>query len=631
MVRAAAAASAGEEVAPAAAAAATPNNGSAGQAAKQAPPAGTLWGAISLITGSTVGAGMLALPAVSAPAGIAPTSAALVGIWVLLTLDALLIAEVNLAARTARDAAAAAAADNGSGGAAPAGDVVTLRQMAEFSLGKAAGRGLTLVYLALAYSLLTAYATKAAEVLDYLAGGGLPPLLPAAAFVGGIGSLLYLGGTRTIDAINQGLTSVLLALFAVILCAGASQSSLPHSLLHGIADWGALQPVVPIIFLSLVFHDLTPVIVSYLGGDRARIRTALVLGSLVPLGMFLSWEAVALSLLPSGLADAPAAASVLEAGLQLAQGTGAPLAVDAAVTLDAAAAGLVADTSAALAVDPLEVFVRRAPPLIGRLVETFSFLAVGTSFIGTTLSLSETLRTEVPPLLQEVSKQLKRFTGVEASMLSGDASDDEVACLRTGFGHSEGAGCSTTWAPDALGPTCSLDDAPSAAGSSSGAAAEGGLPLDGHAVALLLTLCPPLALAASNPDNFLGALEFAGAYFMTLLFGILPPVMAWQLRRKAQSRREQQPPPLRAAPAQQEAAGTAQPWWQQHADMVPGGPPLLAGLFSAALAIQLSKLAADAGLIGEGGGFVQPLVEAALKPSDLPGAVLALLQGTGLL
>ena len=36
----------------------------------------------------------------------------------------------------------------------------------------------------------------------------------------------------------------------------------------------------------------------------------------------------------------------------------------------------------------VQVFVRRAPPLVGRLVETFSFLAVGTSFIGTTLSLS---------------------------------------------------------------------------------------------------------------------------------------------------------------------------------------------------------------------------------------------------
>ena len=93
---------------------------------------------------------------------------------------------------------------------------------------------------------------------------------------------------------------------------------------------------------------------------------------------------------------------------------------------------------------------------------------------------------------------------------------------------------------------------------------------------------------------------------MTVLFGILPPVMAWQLRRKAQRRREQQPEaPLAAAGTEQEDAGVAQPWWQQHADMVPGGAPLLAGLFSAALAIQLSKLAADASLTSEGGGYFQ--------------------------
>lgn len=123
---------------------------------------------------------------------------------------------------------------------------------------------------------------------------------------------------------------------------------------------------------------------------------------------------------------------------------------------------------------------------------------------------AETLRTEVPPLLHEVSKQLKRSAGVEASLSSRDGNDDELACLQTGSGHNEGAGCSATWAPDAQGPTCSVADAPGAAdaaGTAGSSAAEGGLPLDGHAVALLLTLCPPLALAASNPDNFLGALE----------------------------------------------------------------------------------------------------------------------------
>ena len=170
---------------------------------------GTLFGAVSLIVGNTVGAGMcvgawrltarvvvarrcwmrrrsrahqapplfsppcrLALPAVSAPAGLGPTSAGLVVMWGLLALDALLIAEVNLAARAARDAGGAQQG-GGARQAAPAGgSIVTLRQMAEFSLGQA-GKGLTLVYLGLAYSLLTAYATKAAEVGARVPGLGV--------------------------------------------------------------------------------------------------------------------------------------------------------------------------------------------------------------------------------------------------------------------------------------------------------------------------------------------------------------------------------------------------------------------------------------------------------------------------
>lgn len=54
-------------------------------------PAGSLFGAIALITSSTTGAGMLALPAVTAPAGFLPTAATLTAIWALLTVEALLI------------------------------------------------------------------------------------------------------------------------------------------------------------------------------------------------------------------------------------------------------------------------------------------------------------------------------------------------------------------------------------------------------------------------------------------------------------------------------------------------------------------------------------------------------------
>lgn len=633
-------------------------------------------GAVALITGSTVGAGMLALPAVSAPAGIVPTSAGLVAIWGLLTLDALLIAEVNLAALAARRSRSATDSQPSAGAAPAEGGIVTLRQMAEFSLGKA-GKALTLVYLALAYSLLTAYCTKAAEVLDYFAGGGLPPLVGAGLFCGAVGGLLYKEGTRTIDSLNQGLTTVLLALFAFILTAGASHSALPAALAAGPAglaalrpcDWGALEPAVPIMFLALVYHDLVPVIVSYLGGDRRAIRSAIVLGSLVPLTMFLSWEAVALSLLPAGLADAADSATLLQASLALgAEGGGSPGAALAAVpavlgpadallggvqaaggvpsgaaaaSLDAmAAGGGFVDASVVgvpRAVDPLQIFVRRAGPLVGAVVEGFSFLAVMTSFIGTTLSLSETLRHEVPPLLAEAGKLVQRFAGADIP----SETDDELACL---------AGSEPCDVAAAVGGVPRREG-------SEGPAALGG---DERAVALLLTLCPPLALAASNPDSFLGALEIAGGYFMTLLYGILPPLMAWQLREKLQGQptkagqaaigsgaADQLPGAPALQPVQQQRLPAAreggapppparpeqQPWWrQQHEEMVPGGLPVLASMFSVACLIEISRLAADAGLTGgSGNAALQGAIQAALhSPAAASEAMMALLQAAPL-
>lgn len=84
---------------------------------------GTLFGAIALITGSTVGAGMLALPEVTAPAGFVPTAVGLTATWALLTAEALLMAEVNLTLLERADPQ-------------DAGKIVTLRHMAERTLGK---------------------------------------------------------------------------------------------------------------------------------------------------------------------------------------------------------------------------------------------------------------------------------------------------------------------------------------------------------------------------------------------------------------------------------------------------------------------------------------------------------------
>lgn len=92
--------------------------------------AGSLFGAIALITGSSVGAGMLALPAVTADAGLVPSCQALCLTWAVLTLEALLMAEVNLSVRDPSD---------------DPDTIITLRQMAERTLGPA-GKGIYLPF-----------------------------------------------------------------------------------------------------------------------------------------------------------------------------------------------------------------------------------------------------------------------------------------------------------------------------------------------------------------------------------------------------------------------------------------------------------------------------------------------------
>lgn len=91
-----------------------------------------------------------------------------------------------------------------------------------------------------------------------------------------------------------------------------------------------------------MYHDLIPVVCGYLGGDRCRVRSALLLGGTAPLVMFLLWDAVALALAP--------------------------------------APGLLAG-----AADPLQTLMLTGGPIVGSAVGVFSLLAIITSFIGTVL------------------------------------------------------------------------------------------------------------------------------------------------------------------------------------------------------------------------------------------------------
>jgi len=319
---------------------------------------GSLVGATALVAGTTVGAGVLALPTVASTAGFVPSTTTLLVCCGASIATGMVRAPRPPAARAPpprlspqgpdpappppsqmiAEVALNTMCELGAGG-------VGLRTSVERTLGKGGTAVFTLAYLFLHYCLLVAYISKGGELVSDLAGAlPLPAVAPewgSLGYVAGWGALCFYTEPRVMDRINTTLVGGVVAAFLGLL-AVALPSVEPGLLLEG-SDWGAVPDSVPVIALAYVYHNVVPVICTALEGDRDKVRAAIVLGSVVPMAMFVLWDAAALGL-PGAVAG------------------GAGDAVAALEALSPAANGLVAG---------------------------FSFLALTTSFVGFVFGLSD--------------------------------------------------------------------------------------------------------------------------------------------------------------------------------------------------------------------------------------------------
>lgn len=303
---------------------------------------------------------MLALPEATAGGGFVPSAGIMIVSWLILTSEALLLAEVNLSVREKRRKESGEDPDT----------VVSLKEMAEETLGPLGGKLTSGLYLFLANTLLVAYISKGGELLDLLSNHTMPASVASLVFTLGLGGLLWKGSEKTIDLTNRVFTSVLLFLFGGLLLGGA-QSAHFATLLQQ-QDWTQEWGALPVVFLALVYHDLVPVLCKFLGWNKKKIRTALVCGSLVPLSLFVAWDAVALALVPG-------AVNVIEAGG---------------------------------AIDPIRVLIETQGDLAGAAIGVFSLLAIMTSFMGTTLGLSEYMKAETTKWLKGSNKKAAEEQGM---------------------------------------------------------------------------------------------------------------------------------------------------------------------------------------------------------------------------
>ncbi|XP_029127870.1 uncharacterized protein LOC109802731 isoform X2 [Cajanus cajan] len=370
---------------------------------------GTVAGAVALIIGTSIGTGILALPEKALPAGIIPSSISIIVCWIFLLIEAFLLVEINVALMSKKGRKEEENELN----------VISIRTMAQETLGDWGGTIATIAYVFLGYSSMVAYSSKSGEILFQLIN--LPAPVSGSLFTTLFTMLVSIWGTRATDRVNQYLTASMIGLLLAVEVLAVVFGG--WSGVGSVSDWTKIPPTIPIIIFSLVFHDITPFLCAYLDADLRRIKTSVFLGALVPLVAVLVWDAVAL--------------------------------------------GLAAE--AEQVVDPVELLYRLRSNGVSIMVAAFSLLALGTSLIGTLLSFSEFFK-----------EQIKNGTWNLPSSEKGN-----------------------WWGRNRFNVT-----------------------------AVTLVVVPSLFVSTTFPDAFSAATDIAGGYCMTVLYGVLPPAMAWAMHKK---------------------------------------------------------------------------------------------------
>lgn len=233
-------------------------------------------GSTLIIAGTTIGAGMLALPIASAGLGFGTSLLIMIGMWLLMSYTALLMLEVHqYAAPTA-----------------------TLHTLAKQFLGEGGKLIATFAMLFLFYALCAAYIAGGGSQFNQKLQSWLS--LDISASMGTLIFTLIIAaivtfGTESVDKVNRVLfTLKIIALFSLLffLTPSVEVANLEASPLKTSLIIAAL----PVIFTSFGFHGSIPAVVRYLDLDVKSLKKVLLYGSLIPLIVYILWQLASLGI-----------------------------------------------------------------------------------------------------------------------------------------------------------------------------------------------------------------------------------------------------------------------------------------------------------------------------------------------
>jgi tyrosine-specific transport protein len=292
-----------------------------------------MFGAVLLVSGTTIGAGMLAMPVTTGRAGFFPSLAIMTAIWLFMLLTAFYFLEVNLRIQGESN----------------------LISMMHKTLGRLGEIVSWLIYLLLLYALSAAYLLGCSQILNQFFYGNFGWDVPAPIWTAFIfvffAAFVYLG-TEVTDYLNRMMMLGLVISYFILLGMGLFHVKLSMLSYH---DWSYVLPSVSIVLTTFGYHIIIPTLVTYLEHDAKLLKRAIFFGSLIPFIIYLAWQFLVMGTVP--VIGEKSLTEAAHQGLQI--------------------------------TFYLTHFLIN--PWVGVAVKFFAFFAIVTSLLGVTLSLSDFL------------------------------------------------------------------------------------------------------------------------------------------------------------------------------------------------------------------------------------------------
>ncbi len=233
-----------------------------------------VFGSTLIIAGTTIGAGMLALPLASAGIGFSTSLVLMLGLWALMAFTALLMVELHQFADS--DA--------------------TLDTLAQNIRGNKGKWIASVAVMFLFYALCAAYIAGGGAQFNQrvmqLTGLEISSQLTTLLFTIIVATVVTIG-THSVDKVNRVLFGLKLVAMVLVLSFLAPNVTSQY-LLSMPLQQGLIVAAIPVVFTSFGFHGSIPSIVRYLDGDVRSLRKVMIVGSALPLIIYVFWQSVTL-------------------------------------------------------------------------------------------------------------------------------------------------------------------------------------------------------------------------------------------------------------------------------------------------------------------------------------------------